>query len=86
MVHFSGQEITTTSTCRPRRPQRCQASAGRTSLTPGSSVAMACCASTDGPIRQVKPLGKPWENDGLMGFYGIYPLVMTDIAVENGDL
>ena len=55
MVHFSGQEITTTSTCRPLAAT-CQASAGRTSLTPGSSVAMACCASTDGPIRQVASL------------------------------
>ena len=34
-------------------------------------------------------MGKPWENGGLMGFYGIlldfmrcYPLVMTDIAVK----
>ena len=28
-------------------------------------------------------MGKPWENGGLMGFNGIYPLVMTNIAVEN---
>ena len=25
----------------------------------------------------------PWENGGLTGFYGIYPLVMTNIATEN---
>ena len=37
-----------------------------------------------------KTIGKPWENHGktienggLMGFYGIYPLVMTNIAFEN---
>ena len=26
---------------------------------------------------------KPLENGGLMGFYGIYPLVMTNIAMGN---
>ena len=31
-----------------------------------------------------RTIGKWWLNGGLMGFYGIYPLVMTDIAVENG--
>ena len=30
-----------------------------------------------------KIMGKPWENGGLMGFYGMYPLVMTKIAMEN---
>ena len=25
-----------------------------------------------------KSLGNPWENGGLMGLYGIYPLVMTN--------
>ena len=30
-----------------------------------------------------KTMGKPWENGGLMGFNGIYPLVMTHIATEN---
>ena len=29
-------------------------------------------------------MGKPWENVGLMGFCGIYPLVMANIAIENG--
>ena len=28
-------------------------------------------------------IGKPWENGGLMGFNGKYPLIMTNIAVEN---
>ena len=27
-----------------------------------------------------KTMGKPWENGGLMGFHGIYPLEMTNIA------
>ena len=26
---------------------------------------------------------KPWENDGLMESNGIYPLVVTSIALEN---
>ena len=26
-----------------------------------------------------KIIGKPWENDGLMGFYGIYHLVITHL-------
>ena len=30
-----------------------------------------------------KSIGKAWENGGLMGSYGIYPLAMTNIAVEN---
>ena len=33
------------------------------------------------------PLGKCWfhgvENDGFMGFYGIYPLVSVDIIMEH---
>ena len=29
-----------------------------------------------------KTMGKPYENDGFMGFHGIYPLVMTNIAME----
>ena len=33
-----------------------------------------------------KTMGKWWFNGGLMGFYGIYPLVMTNIAIEHGDL
>ena len=36
-------------------------------------------------------MGKPLENGGLMGFYGMYPLVMTNIAnwkitIERVDL
>ena len=38
-------------------------------------------------------LGKPWENHrkmvvswDFMGFYGIYPLVMTNITIENHHL
>ena len=31
-------------------------------------------------------MGKPWENDGLLGFNGIYPLVITNIDIENGRL
>ena len=30
--------------------------------------------------------GKPEENGGFMGFCGIYPLVMTHIAIENDPL
>ena len=30
-----------------------------------------------------KTIGKPEENDGLMEFDGIYPLVICDIAMEN---
>ena len=33
-----------------------------------------------------KTIGKPWENGGLMGFNAVYPLVMTKIAIENGNL
>ena len=29
----------------------------------------------------VETMGKVWENDGFMGFYGIYPLTMTNIAI-----
>ena len=35
-------------------------------------------------INHGKMVVKWWLNGGLMGFYGIYPLVMTSIAVENG--
>ena len=38
-----------------------------------------------------KPTGKWWFNGGLMGFNqqngdfnGMYPLVMTNVAIENG--
>ena len=30
-----------------------------------------------------KIIGKPWENGGLMGFHGIYPLVSSNMAMEN---
>ena len=30
-------------------------------------------------------MGKPWENGGLMGFNGIYPLVMIFHQDFNGD-
>ena len=30
-----------------------------------------------------KTMGKPEENGGLMIFCGIYPLVMTNVAMEN---
>ena len=30
-----------------------------------------------------KPWEKPWKNAGLMGFYGIYLLVMSKITIEN---
>ena len=30
-----------------------------------------------------KTMGKPRENGGLMGFDGIYPLVMSNITMEN---
>ena len=33
-----------------------------------------------------KTIGKPQENGGLMGFNGIYHLVMTNIAMENHNL
>ena len=29
---------------------------------------------------------KPWENGGLMGFNGIYPLAMCYLAFENSEL
>ena len=40
---------------------------------------------------QQKTIGKPWENGALIGFYGIYPLVMTNslplkMAIETVDL
>ena len=38
------------------------------------------------PLENGKYMGKPWENDGLMGFYGIYPMVMTNITMENHHL
>ena len=31
-----------------------------------------------------KTIGEPWENGDLMGIYGIYPLVMNNIAMEHG--
>ena len=31
-----------------------------------------------------KNMGKPWENGGSMGFYGIYPLVIKHGVLENG--
>ena len=31
-----------------------------------------------------KTIGNPLENGGFMGFDGIYPLVIFDIAMENG--
>ena len=31
-------------------------------------------------------MGKPWENGGLMGFNGFYPLVMINMANENDHL
>ena len=34
----------------------------------------------------MKTMGKPEENDDFKGFYRIYPLVMTNIAIENGHL
>ena len=32
-----------------------------------------------------KTLGKWWFTGGLIGFYEIYPLVMTNIAMVNDD-
>ena len=31
----------------------------------------------------MKTIGKPQENDGLVEFYGIYLLLMTNIAIEK---
>ena len=33
--------------------------------------------------KDMKTMGKLWENGGLVGFDGIFPLVMCYIAVEN---
>ena len=33
-----------------------------------------------------KTIGKPQDTGGLMGFYGMYPLAMTNIAIEHGCL
>ena len=35
------------------------------------------------PAISQETIGKSWENGGFMGFNGIYPLVMTSIAMEN---
>ena len=54
-----------------------------------SLPALECSEATDhGPmevmwITKGKHIGKPWENGGLMGSDEIYPLVMTNIAVES---
>ena len=57
---------------------------------PGGSLALkqdptyGIYQSTPWPMENHrKTIGKPLENGGLMGFNGIYPLVMTNIAMEN---
>ena len=34
-------------------------------------------------IKHRKTLGKAEENGGLRGFYRIYPVVITNLAIEN---
>ena len=34
----------------------------------------------------MKTIGKPWEHGGFMGFYRIHPLVVKQVAIENGNL
>ena len=38
-------------------------------------------AATKTMVTLRKSMGKPWENGGLMGLNGIYPLVMTNITM-----
>ena len=52
-----------------------------------SSWWLFCIQSGDDDLRKPsKTLGTPWENGGLMGFYGMYPLAKLKIAIENGYL
>ena len=59
----------------------------RMDLSKASQVAVGHLAGKTGQIYRKtigKPQENPQENGGLMGFNGIYPLVMTNIAIENG--
>ena len=55
----------------PERGERCPAK------SPGRRLKR--CRGTRS-VKSQKTIGKPWENAVLMGFNGIYPQVMTNIA------
>ena len=53
-------------------------------VTTGSKgCGMVMARSSQEQRRRNTTTDKAWENGGLMGFTGIYPLVMTNIAIEN---
>ena len=77
----------------------CSCSAHREALAFGANVLNLFGWKESRFVRPWETIGKPYENGGFMGFYGIlwdYPLVMTNIAenchfhgfyhVSNGDL